>query len=146
MRKLEATMVFALRHNEPRKLGNTQVTLDGEGSARVWLFGNLIAIKPGDYDLWLSIGGCDSRTTRSRLRALLAGFGIKANLASYAGRPILETPYGARFIRRSDWMHFQGISFIGSLRGSLVDCFEVDLPSVESPAYYTFPLVPELID
>ena len=77
MRKIEQQMIAAIKSNADWKCDNTQViTLNNMGQmvSFVYLHGNLIA-QVDDDSLKLYDGGWQSKTTKSRLNALLSEFG-----------------------------------------------------------------------
>ena len=74
MRKIESQMNAAIAQGTDWTSGNTSVTFEGD-VAEVRLHGNLIAkIGEGWIQLW--DGGFQSRTTKSRLNAILAENGL----------------------------------------------------------------------
>jgi len=74
MRKIESQMNAAIAQGKNWSSGNTAVTFEGE-VAEVRLHGNLIAkIGEGWIQLW--DGGWQTRTTKSRLNAILAENGL----------------------------------------------------------------------
>ena len=78
MRKIEKQMIAAIKGNTDWKSANTEVihTCDNVNSpvSHVYLHGNKIA-EVGDDFLKLFDGGWQSKTTKSRLNALLSEFG-----------------------------------------------------------------------
>ena len=76
MRKIEAQMVQAIQGNRNWSNANTTVTFDPEtGNSMVYLHGNHIATVTED-SLEMFDGGCQSKTTKSRLNALCDAFCI----------------------------------------------------------------------
>ena len=78
MRKIESEMIAAINNNQDWKCDNTEVihTCDNVNPpvSHVYLHGNKIA-EVGDDFLKLFDGGYQSKTTKSRLNALLSEFG-----------------------------------------------------------------------
>ena len=73
MRKIEQQMIAAIKGNTDWKCDNTEV-INIEGVSFVYLHGNQIETNDDDY-LTLFDGGYQSKTTKSRLNALLSEFG-----------------------------------------------------------------------
>jgi hypothetical protein len=73
MRKIESKMIAAIKGNTDWKCDNTEV-INIEGVSFVYLHGNQIATIDDD-SLTLFDGGYQSKTTKSRLNALLSEFG-----------------------------------------------------------------------
>ena len=73
MRKIETQMIAAIKNNQDWKCDNTEV-INIEGVSFVYLHGNQIATIDDD-SLTLFDGGYQSKTTKSRLNALLSEFG-----------------------------------------------------------------------
>jgi len=74
MRKIEQQIITAIRNNQDLKVANSQV-ISYTNSSDVYLHGNLIA-RIGETWMELFDGGWQSRTTKSRLNALLSAFGM----------------------------------------------------------------------
>ena len=74
MRKIESEMIAAIKNGIHWKSANTEVIADHDGVSRVYLHGSKIA-EVGDDSLTLFDGGYQSKTTKSRLNALLSEFG-----------------------------------------------------------------------
>ena len=75
MRKIESQMCAAVQSNKDWKSGNTSVHFDPEtGVSIVRLHGNKIA-EVGDNYLTLFDGDHQTKTTKSRLNAILGEFG-----------------------------------------------------------------------
>ena len=75
MRKIESQMNAAILNNQDWKSGNTEVTFDPEtNESKVYLHDNLIAEVGDDY-IRLFDGGYQSKTTKSRINAILAEHG-----------------------------------------------------------------------
>jgi len=88
MRQIESAMLAAIAARQPFKQGNTEVRVDGI-SARVYLHGNLIAVKNDGENRWrFNLCGWNTPTTRSRLNALGAGVFTRAGLPLVAGRAV----------------------------------------------------------
>ena len=73
MRKIETQMIAAIKNNQDWKCDNTEV-INIEGVSFVYLHGNQIATIDDD-SLTLFDGGYQSKTTKSRLNAILSEFG-----------------------------------------------------------------------
>ena len=73
MRKIEKEMCDAVQHNSNWQSGNTSVIFQ-DGLSSVYLHGNLIA-EIDDCSLKLFDGDHQTKTTKSRLNALLSEFG-----------------------------------------------------------------------
>ena len=74
MRKIETEMNRAILNNENWQKDNTAVTYDPEtNNSKVFLHGNLIAVV-GDDHVEILDGGYQSKTTKSRLNALIDRF------------------------------------------------------------------------
>jgi hypothetical protein len=73
MRKIEQQMISAIKNNIDWKCDNTEV-INIEGVSFVYLHGSQIATIDDD-SLTLFDGGYQSKTTKSRLNALLSEFG-----------------------------------------------------------------------
>ena len=76
MRKIEREMNAAIRDYRHWQSGNTEVIADHDGVSRVYLHGNKIAEIGDDY-VQIFDGGHQSKTTKSRLNAILSEHGIK---------------------------------------------------------------------
>ena len=96
MRKIEQQMIEAIRNDQRWAGGNTTVVLGWEGTSDVYLHGNRIATV-GDTWIQLFDGGYQSKTTKSRLNALLSAFGMDGEyvfqknfqwFVNYNGSPI----------------------------------------------------------
>lgn len=75
MRKIEQQMLTAIRNNDNWQSANTSVHYDpSSGASRVYLHGNKIAEVGDDY-LTLFDGDHQTKTTKSRLNAILGEFG-----------------------------------------------------------------------
>ena len=74
MRKIEEEMVTAIKEARPYKKDNTEVTYDlGNNQVVIRLHGNLIAYIDNDvFNLYLSDAGYRTKTTKSRLNAILS--------------------------------------------------------------------------
>ena len=73
MRKIEKQMNDAVANNENWSSANTQVVTDQNGLSTVYLHGNKIA-EVGDDFLRVFDGGHQTKTTKSRLNALIERF------------------------------------------------------------------------
>ena len=75
MRKIEQQMIDAINNNQDWQSANTSVHYDpSSGASRVYLHGNKIAEVGDDY-LTLFDAGYQTKTTKSRLNAILGEFG-----------------------------------------------------------------------
>lgn len=55
---------------KPFKKSNTEVLIDQNGSAKMYLFGNLIAVNDTEKGLRITNAGWQSNTTKERLNSL----------------------------------------------------------------------------
>ena len=97
MRKIEQSMVDAIRQNKGFSGGNTQVFLSLNGF-RVKLHGNLIFEKDGDT-IRFTLAGWPTPTTRSRIYAVLSMF-TQNQLYQQAGKQF----FGGRQISPDEWV------------------------------------------
>ena len=75
MRKIEQQMIAAINNNQDWQSANTSVHYDpSSGASSVYLHGNKIAEVGDDY-LTLFDGDHQTKTTKSRLNAILGEFG-----------------------------------------------------------------------
>jgi len=74
MRKIEQQMINAIKNNQDWKSANTEVVSQQDGVSIVYLHGNKIAEVGNDF-LTLFDGDHQTKTTKSRLNAILAKFG-----------------------------------------------------------------------
>jgi len=74
MRKIETDMIHAIKRGKSWKSGNTEVYVNDNHCANVYLHGNLIAWINQDNDLRVFDAGWQTRTTKSRLNALCTEF------------------------------------------------------------------------
>jgi hypothetical protein len=75
MRKIESQMIAAINNNQDWQSANTSVHYDpSSGASHVYLHGNKIA-EVGDNYLTLFDGDHQTKTTKSRLNAILSEFG-----------------------------------------------------------------------
>ena len=95
MRKIERQMIQAIQENKDLKVANTEV-ISCSHVSDVYLHGNLIA-RIGETWMELFDGGWQSKTTKSRLNALLQAFGMEGECVfqknfewfiNYQGSPI----------------------------------------------------------
>ena len=95
MRKIETLMNKAIENGNDWSLDNTRVEHIGD-AAYVYLHGNLIS-KVGDEFIELFDGGWQSKTTKSRLNAILSAHGLPGEyvfqrnyqwFVNYNGSPI----------------------------------------------------------
>ncbi len=96
MRKIETQMVAAIQNDERWSSANTTVIPGWEGTSDVYLHGSRIATIGQDW-MQLFDGGYQSKTTKSRLNALLSAFGMDGEyvfqknfqwFVNYQGSPI----------------------------------------------------------
>ena len=69
MRKVTKKSIEAFNNNENFRLSNTEVVVNSFGTS-LFLFGNKIAFKDRDGDLFISNCGWKSATTKERLNGL----------------------------------------------------------------------------
>ena len=82
MRKIEQQMIAAINNNQDWQSANTSVHYDpSSGASRVYLHGNKIA-EVGDNYLTLFDGDHQTKTTKSRLNAILGEFGYTCGTKS----------------------------------------------------------------
>jgi len=74
MRKIESEMIAAIKNGIDWKSANTEVVSQQNGASYVYLHGSKIA-EVGDDFLKLYDGGYQTKTTKSRLNAILGEFG-----------------------------------------------------------------------
>jgi len=74
MRKINSEMIAAIKNNQDWKSANTEVVSQQDGVSIVYLHGNKIAEVGDDY-LTLFDGDHQTKTTKSRLNAILGKFG-----------------------------------------------------------------------
>jgi hypothetical protein len=95
MRKIESQMIAAIKAGKDLKVANTEV-IACPNVVDVFLHGNLIA-RIGETWIELFDGGWQTRTTKSRLNALLSAFGMDGErifqkkgewFLNYEGAPI----------------------------------------------------------
>ena len=95
MRKIELQMIAAIKDSKDLKVANTEVVSCSHVSD-VYLHGNLIA-RIGETWIELFDGGYQSKTTKSRLNAILSAFGMDGEkvfaknfqwFVNYNGSPI----------------------------------------------------------
>ena len=95
MRKIESQIIAAIQNSQDLKVANSQV-VSYTNSSDVFLHGNLIA-RIGETWMQLFDGGYQSKTTKSRLNALLSAFGMEGEYVfqqkgewfiNYNGAPI----------------------------------------------------------
>lgn len=77
MRVIERNMVDAIKNRKCRKFGNTEIySCNDADVVIVWLHGNKIAKVTRDY-VELYSAGWRTKTTKSRLNAILRGLGLQ---------------------------------------------------------------------
>jgi hypothetical protein len=74
MRVIEQKMLDAIRARKSVSMGNTTVTCTKAGGWDVRLHGHLIAVSNDEGGMNFSLAGWPTRTTRSRINALLREF------------------------------------------------------------------------
>lgn len=74
MRKIEAQMVEAIRNCKDWRSANTEVSVQSDGVANVYIYGKRLAEVGDDY-ITLFDAGQRSNTVKSRLNAILSVFG-----------------------------------------------------------------------
>ena len=105
MRKIETLMNAAINNKVDWKLDNTEVIYySGTDASDVYLHGNLIA-RVGSHSVELFDGGWQSRTTKSRLNAILSVHGLPGEgvfqknfkwFLNYAGNGVIPFFSGMR--------------------------------------------------
>ena len=114
MRKIEQQMIAAIQAGQDWKSGNTSVTHDpvvGGSEAEIRLHGNLIAKRFIGGDWSVSLCGWDTRTTRSRLAAILRtfarnggkGLGVSSRKTRNGQRIMLHDARGMTEITIDGW-------------------------------------------
>jgi len=95
MRKIELQMIAAIKNNKDFKVANTEV-ISCTNVTDVYLHGHLIA-RIGETWIELFDGGWQTKTTKSRLNAILSAFGMDGEcvfqknfqwFVNYNGSPI----------------------------------------------------------
>jgi hypothetical protein len=95
MRKIELQMIAAIKDSKDLKVANTEV-ISCTNVSDVYLHGNLIA-RIGETWIELFDGGYQTKTTKSRLNAILSAFGMDGEkvfaknfqwFVNYNGSPI----------------------------------------------------------
>ena len=108
MRKIEQQMNTAISDNQNWQSDNTAVTFDPEtNESTVYLHGNKIAIVGNDF-IKLFDGGYQSKTTKSRLNAILTEHGI-------AGEGVFQKDY-EWFVRLYNGTAFFTMKFTDGMR------------------------------
>ena len=101
MRKVEQAMVAAIQQRYACGLGNTVVTVEGNAT-KVYLHGNLIAdlqMTPAGWVGAVTFAGWPTRTTASRINAVLSGIGSTVGVGLSKGEPEARLPYRTGKIR-----------------------------------------------
>jgi hypothetical protein len=106
MRKIESQMNAAITHSVDWKCDNTEV-VNIDGVSYVYLHGNKIA-EVGDGFLRLYDGGFQSKTTKSRLNAILQAHGLP-------GECVFQKNW-TWFLRAKWGTEFSVIPFFSSMR------------------------------
>jgi len=98
MRKIEEKMNKAIRSRENFKLDNTEVFISDTGTAHVYLHDNLIASFTSSdmtfHSDCVSCGTWKTRTTKSRLNAMLSEFNSDLSIFQRAGEWYIDYPFG----------------------------------------------------
>ena len=106
-RVIESNLIRAVHGKATNwKKANTSISVTIDGVTRVYLHGNLIA-EFSDDTIAVSLAGWDTRTTRSRLRCLLAelgGFG--SSCWSDRGRTFVSWRSDIRPLEGDDFVVF----------------------------------------
>lgn len=111
MRKVEKQMVAAIQQRESRSMGNTMVTVTGNAT-KVYLHGSLVADlqkTPAGWTGSVTFAGWPTRTTASRINAVLEGIGSTVRVGLNKGEPEARLPYRTGKIRTvpytaQEWM------------------------------------------
>jgi hypothetical protein len=112
MRKIEVQMNQAISNQTDWKNANTQVTTEGDVS-RVFLHGNQIATIGKNF-VQLFDGGYQSKTTKSRLNAILGAHGIQGeHVFQKKGTWFVRTVQG---VKPEDSEGFISIPFFSGMR------------------------------
>jgi len=91
-RKVTIDSVEAFRTRKNKRTHNTVVSVDKDGNASMYLFGNRIAVLTADNRLFITTAGWNTSTTRSRLssigkfRVRVSGGGLKLDGVDWDGR------------------------------------------------------------
>lgn len=80
MRIIAKEIGEAFLHGRPRKIKNTET--DGK---TVWLFGNRIMWRDEAGNVWVTLAGYNTKTTRSRLNDFCTVLGLDARFATRLG-------------------------------------------------------------
>ena len=108
MRKIEQQMNTAISDNQNWQSDNTAVTFDPEtNESTVYLHGNKIAIVGNDF-IKLFDGGYQTKTTKSRLNAIMTEHGI-------AGEGVFQKDY-EWFVRLYNGTEFFTMKFRDGMR------------------------------
>ena len=108
MRKIETQMNAAISNNADWQSANTAVTYDPEtNESTVYLHGNKIAVVGDDF-VQIFDGGYQSKTTKSRLNAILSEHGI-------AGEGVFQKDFNW-FIRLYNGTEFFTTEFRNSMK------------------------------
>ena len=95
MRKVEKQMVAAIQQRYACDLGNTVVSAEGN-AVKVYLHGNLIADlqeTPAGWSGAVTFAGWPTRTTASRINAVLSGIGSTNGVGLKGGKPEVRLFY-----------------------------------------------------
>ncbi|MFZ9739930.1 MAG: hypothetical protein ACO3EZ_18235 [Prochlorotrichaceae cyanobacterium] len=112
MRKIERLMNAAITDSKDFKLDNTEVVACSNVSD-VFLHGNLIA-RIGETWIELFDGGHQTKTTKSRLNAILSAHGVQGeHIFQKAGTWFLRTVQG---VQPSDPNGFVTVPFFSGMR------------------------------
>ena len=135
MRKIEQQMNNAISNNQNWQSDNTAVTFDPEtDTSTVYLHGNKIA-EVGDFGVRLWDGGYQSKTTKSRINAILTEHAI-------SGEGVFQKDY-QWFIRLFNGTEFFTTEFrnamkLGTLSNELLLAWVILKGGTLPPFFYTF--------
>jgi hypothetical protein len=77
MRKIESDIVDALRAKRSKKFDNTEVLVSDAGNIQIILHGSpVVRIENNAKDIFISLAGFNTQTTRSRINAAMDFYGI----------------------------------------------------------------------
>lgn len=102
MRKIEQAMSNAINKSKDWKSGNTSVTHEN-GVAIVHLYGNKIA-EVGDTFIKLFDGGYQTKTTKSRLNAILQEHGVPGDCVYQKNGDWWVKTDGLSFLFKNGWV------------------------------------------
>jgi hypothetical protein len=96
-RKTAVSAAENFRQLKKCSIGNTKVTIDANGNASMFLFGNRIAFRTTDGRTFITTCGWSTSTTYSRLREI-GGFGIRGG----RNQAINGVPWDGRWVEIVD--------------------------------------------